>query len=75
MDRSYLAPHRVNVYATQADKEAGNTLDCVLRVPYSRHGFDYYEFKGRVLPGYIDGIYEQADACVVLTDPSPGITA
>lgn len=73
MDRSYKRPHKVNVYATQADKDEGYTKDCVLRVPYTRDGLEFYEFAGRVLPGYIDPHYDQADACIILTDPPAGL--
>lgn len=66
MDRSYRRAEAINVYATQADKERGTRQCQVRKVAYSRDGLDYYEFEGRVYPGYFDDVDTRADGCIVL---------
>lgn len=68
MDQKYKRAEIVNVYATQADKDAGTPLWRVSRVPLTFGGFDSYEIEGRILPGYLDRIHTDADACVILKD-------
>jgi hypothetical protein len=68
MDRSYLAPHKVNVYADQQAKDAGNKLKRVREVPYSIHGYASYRVDDKILPGYLDPNDATADACVILKE-------
>lgn len=67
MDRAMKRPERVNVYATQADKDAGNVLVSFSDQPYSDRGFDTYRYKGHFYPGFFDRVHNEVDACIVLT--------
>lgn len=49
MDRSYVAPHTVKVFATE---RTGKLLRVTSLVPYSSCGYDTYRFEGRFYPGY-----------------------
>lgn len=68
MDRMYKKADTVNVYATQADKDSGNILCTIERVPYSYAGFDNYRYEGVVYYGFMDSVYD-VDACIILTKP------
>ncbi len=68
MDRMYKKEDSVNVYATQADKDSGNILCTVKRVPYSCAGFDNYRYQGVMYYGFVDSVHD-VDACIILTKP------
>ncbi len=69
MDRMYMAPHRVAVYDSQADKTAGRTHRIENLVPYPHQGYDNYVVDGVMYPGFLDSARLGVDACVVLTNP------
>jgi len=71
MDRKYLKPDIVHVYATQADKDNGNKAATVRCVPYNYAGFSSYEYKGTVYKGYRDSVCFD-DACILLSEHSKG---
>lgn len=57
MDRSYLAPHRVRVFAKPGDAEPLRTLQIV---PHKHQGLDNYMVDGVMYPGYFDGNDQEA---------------
>lgn len=67
MDRSYKKADTVVVYVNQHDKDNRIAKETIKRVPYSRHGFDYYMFGNYCFPGYVDWT-TGVDACIILTD-------
>ena len=71
MDRSSLRAHKVNVYATQNDKDTGNVHATAHLVPYPHKGFDNYEYKGIMYPGYTEP-RDTAEACIMLDTPLKG---
>ena len=64
----YKKADTVNVYATQEDKDSGNILCTVKRVPYSYAGFDNYCYQNVVYYGFVDSVHD-VDACIILTNP------
>ena len=67
MNRMYKREDVVNVYRTQRDKDTGNVYKTIKRVPYSKHGFDYYSFDSHVFNGYVDMLHD-VDACIILSE-------
>ena len=63
MDRQYKKEDTVAVY-----NKAGTRVDTFRSQPYSRAGFDWYRYKGRVYPGYVDRSDDTLDAKIVLED-------
>lgn len=67
MNRQYLAPHRVAVYANQEAKDAGKPVTTADLVPYPHSGFDNYKYGDVMYPGYVDP--HGCDSCIILTNP------
>lgn len=69
MDRAHLAPHKVHVFTSHADRLAGHEpIRAVQAVPYPSAGYDYYRVDGVMYPGYC---YRAPDneACIYLDRP------
>lgn len=61
MDRSYKAKDRVQVHQSE---RSGDLLDTFEQRPYSHAGFDNYEYRGVMYPGFVD----QAMQAYILLD-------
>lgn len=68
MDRSYLAPHNVTVFATQSDRPH-KPVKVVQAVPYPNSGFVYYVVDGKMYPGYAAEDNDPTAAVVYLDRP------
>jgi hypothetical protein len=58
---AYKAADKVKVYA---DSSKAKELDQVSLVPYSMHGFAYYQYMGKTYKGYYCIDHQQAFICL-----------